>query len=220
MKIVGYNYYGMIYLPENSSYKNIIVEYNNITYVGPQISFHPTGITRFIDFDITIEDNDLTVGNEVAECNKIEIGGNSTILHNSKPNSAFWFHNNGCYLKILSNAIANPIILCSRSSELIVYVIDFRVVSSDQKLYASIKHDLISPEGNILEAGLVYKDENGDIFTLSDTPTLVYTGKGNDGNTLKTSVTWSDDTGILLMIADKVICDTEYETSIVWTIEE
>lgn len=131
MKIVGYNYYGMIYVPENSSYKNIIVEYNNITYVGPQISFHPTGLTRFIDFDITIEDNDLTVGNEVAECNKIEIGGNSTILHNSKPNSAFWFHNNGCYLKILSNAIANPIILCSRSSELIVYVIDFRVVSSD-----------------------------------------------------------------------------------------
>ena len=119
----------------------------------------------------------------------------------------------------LSPISANPI-LCSRSSELIVGVIDSRVVSSDWKLYASIKHDLISPEGNILEDGLVYKDENGDIFTLSDTPTLVYTGKGNDDNTLKTIVTWSDDTGILLMITDKVICDTEYETSIVWTIEE
>lgn len=37
-----------MYQTENSVYKNIIVEYNNITYTGPQISFHPTGITSFI----------------------------------------------------------------------------------------------------------------------------------------------------------------------------
>ena len=105
MKIIGYNYYGVIYVPESSVYKNIIVEYNNITYTGPQISFHPTGLTRFIDVNITIQDNTLTVGNEVAECNQIEIGGTSTILHSSKSNSAFWFRNSDCSLKILSNAI-------------------------------------------------------------------------------------------------------------------
>ena len=531
MKIVGHNYYGMIYVPESSAYKNIIVEYNNITYVGPQLSFHPTGLTRLISVDITIQDNSLTVGNEIAECNKIEIGGNSTILHNSKSNSAFWFRNSDCSLKILSNSNVNftstyrelfygvsnldfsilsnsyfsvtsyngmaynnfgtlntvifsnssfilkqtnrngnyatwysygsitlndnsslyiindysnitssnyniyfsnsssfilnnpkkvvlynekanviytpssipfdfyfsrinlftnvinreesistntlptyswykesgtsnvngtfssnavkingynysieelkslpdinnfvfankkilsigdfafrvnaltdtdttmsgvtlplasilisyddvttvitadstgnfiysyenplplgtlitfqvkehddllyhtksiqivysgelilesaskivnfklsPIslnpILCPRSSDLIINVIDSRVSSTDWKLYAAIKHDLISEDGIVLENGLVYKDENGKITVLSSTPTLVYTGNKNDGNTLNTSVTWNNDEGILLMITDKIINNVEYETNIVWTIEE
>lgn len=531
MKIIGYNYYGIIYVPESSVYKNIIVEYNNITYTGPQISFHPTGLTRFIDVNITIQDNTLTVGNEVAECNQIEIGGTSTILHSSKSNSAFWFRNSDCSLKILSNAIveftstyrelfygvnnlsfsilsnasftvtsnngmaynnfgtldtilfpnadftlkqtarnggyatwysygsitlnenaslsiindysniatsnyniyfssnssfilnnpkkvilynekANVIytpsaipfdfsfsrvnlftsvinreeaitiatlptyawyketgtsnivgtfsntsvkinsnnyteeelanlpdinnfifankkifsvgdfffridaitdtdtkmsgvtlplasilisyqdvntvvnasdsgsftysypdtlpigtvitfqvkehnsllyhtkviqivysgelllesaskivnfklvpislspILCPRSSELVVNVIDSRVTSTDWKLYASIKHDLISPQEVTLKDSLVYKDDTGKITVLSSTPTLVYTGKKNDGSTLNTSVTWKDDEGILLMITDKLINGMEYETNIIWTVEE
>ena len=67
MEIVGYNYYGIIYVLDNSSYKNTIIEYNNILYEGPQISFHPAGLTRFIDSDITIVDGALVTGNEVAE---------------------------------------------------------------------------------------------------------------------------------------------------------
>lgn len=107
MTITGNNYYGVIYVPENSAYKNIIVEYNNVTYTGPQMSFHPVGLTRFIDSNITIQDNSLTTGNEVAECNKIEIGGTTTILHSSKSNSAFWFRNNAPSFTILTNANVN-----------------------------------------------------------------------------------------------------------------
>lgn len=531
MKIIGYNYYGTIYVPESSTYKNTIIEYNNITYTGPQISFHPVGLTRFIDVNITIQDSGTTVGNEIAECNQIEIGGTSTILHSSKSNSAFWFRNGNCSFKILSNAIVNftstyrelfygvndlsflilsnasfnvtsnngmaynnygtlntvispnssftlkqtgrnggyatwysygsitlnensslsiindysnitssnyniyfsnnssfiinnpkkvvlynekanviytpssipfdfsfsrinlftnvinreeaisqatlptyswykesgtsnitgtfsntsvkinsnnyteeelanlpdisnfifankkifsvgdftfrvdaitdtdtkmsgvtipkasilisyqdinmvvnaddtgnftysyendlpigtiitfqvkeyqdllyhtkvvqivysgelilesasgvvnfkllPIstnpIICPRSSDLVVNVIDSRAVSTDWKLYASIKHDLISEQGITLKDGLIYKDASGNISALSSNPILVYTGKKNDGNTLNTSVTWNDDEGILLMITDKIINGIEYETNIVWTIEE
>lgn len=54
INIVSYNYYGIIYVPESNTYKNVIVEYNNITYIGPQISFHPTGLTRFITSNITV----------------------------------------------------------------------------------------------------------------------------------------------------------------------
>lgn len=54
INIVSYNYYGIIYVPESNTYKNVIVEYNNITYIGPQISFHPTGLTRFINSNITV----------------------------------------------------------------------------------------------------------------------------------------------------------------------
>lgn len=32
MDITGNNYYGIIYVPESASYKDIITEYNNITY--------------------------------------------------------------------------------------------------------------------------------------------------------------------------------------------
>ncbi|MCI7554426.1 MAG: hypothetical protein MST00_03250 [Tenericutes bacterium] len=104
MDITGNNYYGIIYVPESASYKNIITEYNNITYNGPQISFHSTGLTRFINSNISINDTSLTNGGEIAECNKIEIGGNTTIIHNSKGNSAFWFRNSNPSLTILENA--------------------------------------------------------------------------------------------------------------------
>lgn len=107
MNIIGNNYYGIIYVPESNTYKDTIVEYNNITYEGPQISFNPNGLTRFIDSTITIKDTTLTTGGEVAECNKIEIGGNTTINHLSKGNSSFWFRNTSPTLTILEQASVN-----------------------------------------------------------------------------------------------------------------
>lgn len=107
LDIIGYNYYGTIYVPESTSYKNTIVEYNNIIYNGPQISFNPSGLTRFIDSNITISDGSLVTGNEVAECNRIEIGGITNIVHNSKSNSAFWFRNSDPSLTILTNSKVN-----------------------------------------------------------------------------------------------------------------
>lgn len=103
IKITGYNYYGVIYVPESTSYQNTIIEYNNITYLGPQISYNPSGTTRFISSNITIQEN-YSSGNEVAECNKIEIGGTTTIIHKSTGNSAFWFRNSNPALTILKDA--------------------------------------------------------------------------------------------------------------------
>ena len=37
--VTGYNYYGIIYVPEDNSLKNVIIEYNNLKYFGPQIPF-------------------------------------------------------------------------------------------------------------------------------------------------------------------------------------
>lgn len=77
------------------------------SYEGPQLSFHPTGITSIIDFKITIIDTSLTVGNEVCECNKIILGRNTSIIHNSKSNSAFWFRNNDPSLMVNANSTIN-----------------------------------------------------------------------------------------------------------------
>lgn len=104
MNIIGNNYYGIVYVPESNIYKDTIIQYSNVTYTGPQISFHPNGLTRFIDSKINIIDTTLTSGNEVAECNKIELGGSTTINHKSKGNSAFWFRNSNPSLKILEDS--------------------------------------------------------------------------------------------------------------------
>lgn len=106
MDITGYNYYGVIFVPDASTYQSTIVEYNNITYIGPQISFHPFGLTRFVDSNITIQEN-YAAGNEVAECNKIEIGGTTTIIHKSTANSSFWFRNSNPSFTVLKNANAS-----------------------------------------------------------------------------------------------------------------
>lgn len=106
LNFVGYNYYGIIYVPDSSTYSNTILTYKNITYVGPQICFHPYGLTKFIDCDITIQDN-YSVGNEVAECNRIAIGGSTSIMHKSTANSGFWFRNSNPSLTILEGAKVN-----------------------------------------------------------------------------------------------------------------
>lgn len=103
MKITGYNYYGIIYVPENSLYSNVEIEYINIEYEGPQLSYNPVGLTRILNSIITINKN-YADGNEVAECNKIEIGGFTTIIHKSTANSAFWFRNENPSFTILTGA--------------------------------------------------------------------------------------------------------------------
>ena len=116
MQIIGNNYYGIIYVPDSSTYKNVVVEYKNITYTGPQISFNPFGLTRFIDSTINIGDTSLTTGNEVAECNQIELGGITTIIHKSKSNSSFWFRNSNPSLRVLTNS---QVTFVSESRELL-----------------------------------------------------------------------------------------------------
>ena len=106
IKVNGYNYYGIIYVPEASAYKNTVIEYNNVNYNGPQMSFNPVGTTRFIDCIINIQDS-YASGNEVAECNKIEIGGHSTITHSSTGNSSFWFRNDNPSFTILKDAVVD-----------------------------------------------------------------------------------------------------------------
>lgn len=45
--IEGYNYYGVVYVPDSSTYKDTTIILENINYIGPQIIFNPYGLTRF-----------------------------------------------------------------------------------------------------------------------------------------------------------------------------
>lgn len=90
MNIMGNNYYGVVYVPEDNALQDIVITFDAIVYNGPQITFHPTGLSRYLNADITITNTYLTAG-EVAECNRIEMGGTTTITHTATSNSSFWF---------------------------------------------------------------------------------------------------------------------------------
>lgn len=106
LNVIGKNYYGLIYVSEASSHQNVIVTYKNITYTGPQITYHPSGLSIYQDLTINIVDSTASVANEVAETGSLQIGGNTTITHNSVGDSAFWFrgYSSTPYLEILEGA--------------------------------------------------------------------------------------------------------------------
>lgn len=106
LNVVGRNYYGIIFVSEASSHQNVVITYKNITYNGPQITYHPSGLSIYQDLTINIIDSTSCVANEVAEAGQLQIGGKTTIIHNSVGNSAFWFrgYSSTPYLEILGNS--------------------------------------------------------------------------------------------------------------------
>jgi hypothetical protein len=106
LNVVGKNYYGLIYVAEGSAYQNVVITYKNITYNGPQITYHPSGLSIYQDLIINIIDSTACVANEVAETGSLKIGGKTIITHNSVVNSTFWFrgYTGSPYLEILENA--------------------------------------------------------------------------------------------------------------------
>ena len=106
LNVVGKNYYGLIYVSEASSHQDVVITYKNITYNGPQITFHPSGLSIYQNLVINIIDSTACVANEVAEAGSIQIGGKTIITHNSVGNSAFWIrgYTTSPFLEILENA--------------------------------------------------------------------------------------------------------------------
>ena len=117
-------------------------------------------------------------------------------------------------------AIGGNPILCPRKDDLVISVIDSRINSSDWKLYAAIDKDMSSDSGIVLDNSLVYVDGDGNIFTLSSVPTLVYTGEANGGEIKTTSVSFDYDKGILFRVTKPLVNNLLYKTNIIWTLEE
>lgn len=202
LKITGYNYYGVIYVPDSSNYKNTTIEYNNITYQGPQISFNPYGLTRFVDCNITIEDSYAT-GNEVAECNQIEIGGNTTITHKSTSNSTFWFRNANPSFTILKDANVK---ITSEKRELFYGVNNLKfTISKNASLYLTTYN------------GLAY-GTNGTETTVIDDNALLSIIKTNYSGSYATwysygTITLNTNSSLLMINDYPNITDNNYNIS-------
>lgn len=106
LNVVGKNYYGLIYVTEGTAYQNVVITYKNIVYNGPQITYHPSGLSIYENLTINIIASTSSPANEVAETAKLQIGGKTTITHNATSNSIFWFrgYDSAPYLEILEGA--------------------------------------------------------------------------------------------------------------------
>lgn len=106
LDIVGKNYYGIVAVEAATSTKVVTLTYKNVNYTGPQISYNRQGMVRYIDSNITIKtfSGYASPSNELAEANRVEIGGKTTINHTSTGNAMFWFTYSNPSFKILENA--------------------------------------------------------------------------------------------------------------------
>ena len=167
LNVVGKNYYGLIYVSEASSNQNVVVTYKNITYNGPQITFHPSGLSIYQNLNINIIDSTACVANEVAEAGQLQIGGNTTITHNSTGNSAFWFrgYSGSPYLEILEGA--NVYITTSRD---IVYTASYinLIIYKNASFSITTKYGFFRDNGH--QASSILVDENSS-FSVIQTQT-------------------------------------------------
>ena len=162
LNVVGKNYYGLIYVLENSACQNVVITYKNIIYNGPQITYHPSGLSIYQDLTINIIDSTACVANEVAEAGSIQIGGKTTIIHNSVGNSAFWFrgYTRLPALEILENA--NVSISTTRDIAYTTYYLK-TIVNKNAIFNIKTKYGFFRDSGH--QASNILVDENST-FTI------------------------------------------------------
>ena len=106
-------------------------------------------------------------------------------------------------------------------SDLKTKIVDSRLSSSDWKLYAYINNPLTSSLGYTLENALVFKKFDDETIILTSTPTIVYTGKNNEGIVNFEDLNWSKEKGPLLDLTnDALVANEEYFATIYFYIEE
>lgn len=112
-------------------------------------------------------------------------------------------------------------LLGRKDKALTMFVIDTRAISTDWYLYAYIDSPLTTPDGkHSLPGSLVYVDENNDIKTLSETPTLIFSGTANSGTTKTTEISWDEGNGILYKVIEPLYNGETYSTEINWILSD
>ena len=167
LNVIGRNYYGVIYVPDSSTYQNVVITYKNLTYNGPQITYHPYGLSIYQDVNINIISSSGTASpvNEVGEVGSVQIGGKSTISHNAPSDSAFWFRGSSPYIEILENADVS--LTTTRD---IVYSSNYVAITVHKNAIFSVKTAYGFFRNNSHQASSISVNENGS-FSVVQTQT-------------------------------------------------
>ena len=104
-----------------------------------------------------------------------------------------------------------------KEENITITVVDSRVLSTKWYLYAYIDNPLTSSDNKyILNDSLILVTDTGELKTLSENPTLLYSGTENGGNTKTTKIEWTKNTGILFQVINPLHNNEIYTTSIKW----
>lgn len=152
INIVYTNTYGVVNVPADSSYSHVVITYDDVVFNGTELSFNPFGTTRIIDCNITIEDTNNILSQEVCESNRVIIGGNTTIASSSVNNSLFNFRND-----IIGPSL---VFLCNSNVKISSDTKDF--MSGTIKLNFTILHDttVYLVTGNGFASNTIYGANN------------------------------------------------------------
>lgn len=114
----------------------------------------------------------------------------------------------------------DPVILPKRE-ENNIKIIDSRLTSSNWKLYVHLSGPISSINGYTLLNAIVFKKFDNSTIILNEIPSIVFTGNETSGDVQITNVTWSADNGLLLRLIDNALeVNEEYNTKVIWSIEE
>ena len=83
MNIVSSHGYGVVYVPSHPNYSNVVVEYNNISFSGIELSSNYYGSTKIIDSVIEVKDTNGILAQRACDSNRIIIDGTTTITSSS-----------------------------------------------------------------------------------------------------------------------------------------
>ena len=108
MNIISSHGYGVIYVPSHPNYSDVVIEYNNISFSGVELSCNYYGTTKIVDSLINAKDTNNVEVKKVCDSNRIIIGGNTTITSSSNTNTVFFFNDViPSYIKIVPNSNVN-----------------------------------------------------------------------------------------------------------------
>ncbi len=131
IKIIYTNTNGVIYVPEDDSYSNIITIYDNVIFNGTKLSTNPYGVVKINNSNITIENTNGIASQNVCEAERIIIDGKTNILSNSTDYPLFSFKEDSY----------SPYIIFSCKSDVVISTDNREFMSGTNKLNFTILHD-------------------------------------------------------------------------------
>lgn len=131
IKIINTNIYGIICVPIDDSYSEIVNIYDNTIFNGTQLSFNPYGTVKLNNCTITIEDTDGIKAQEVCEAERVIIGGKTNISSSASSYPLFSFKSDS----------TNPSVIFLCKSDIILSTNDREFMTGTNKLNFTILHD-------------------------------------------------------------------------------
>ena len=109
INVVGYNWYGIVHIPDSTTYKDITLTYDNMTYAGPQLIAARKSTAIIRDCDIRLIPGYSKHSSEVAAASDVRLEGTVNIVKEAPACKMEMFHisNKGGGLTVASGAVVN-----------------------------------------------------------------------------------------------------------------